>query len=147
MVGLLNAPRNTRLYKRLASEGRLLHDATGDNTDSSINFVPKMGLEALVKGYRKVIRGIYSPRPYYQRVRQSLRRCGKRSATTYRSRRGHLRALLKSAILLGIVGRERLHYWRLLLWTLLRRPRLLPVAVSYAICGFHYRKLFEEHLS
>jgi biotin synthase-like enzyme len=40
MVGLLNAPKDTKLYKRLASEGRMLKNFTGDNTDFSMNFVP-----------------------------------------------------------------------------------------------------------
>ena len=42
MVGLLNAPKNTKLYKRLEAENRLTTEATGNNCDSSMNFVPKM---------------------------------------------------------------------------------------------------------
>ena len=42
MVGLLNAPKNTLLYKRLETEDRLTIEASGNNTDSSINFIPKM---------------------------------------------------------------------------------------------------------
>jgi len=49
MVGLLNAPRGTRLYQRLKKENRLLDESTGDNTDCSMNFVPKMGREKLIK--------------------------------------------------------------------------------------------------
>jgi radical SAM superfamily enzyme YgiQ (UPF0313 family) len=43
MVGLLNAPPGTGLYRRLLKENRLVRTATGDNTDLSMNFVPKMG--------------------------------------------------------------------------------------------------------
>jgi len=42
MVGLLNAPRGTKLYQRLKKENRLLKVFTGNNTDININFVPKM---------------------------------------------------------------------------------------------------------
>ena len=42
MVGVLNAPRGTRLHQRLVKEGRLLKSFTGDNTDFSMNFIPKM---------------------------------------------------------------------------------------------------------
>jgi hypothetical protein len=49
-------------------------------------------------------------------------------------------------IVLGIIGKERFHYWRLLLWTAFRRPRLLPQAVTLAIYGFHFRKIVEKHL-
>jgi len=37
MVGLLNAPRGTRLYQRLKQENRLLKGFSGDNTDCSLN--------------------------------------------------------------------------------------------------------------
>ena len=42
MVGLLNAPHGTKLYQRMKQEGRLLKSPTGDNTDFSLNFIPKM---------------------------------------------------------------------------------------------------------
>jgi hypothetical protein len=64
MVGLLNAPRGTKLYKRLFKEQRLTIPATGNNTDCSINFAPKMGMENLVLGYRRVIQTIYSQKHY-----------------------------------------------------------------------------------
>jgi len=49
MVGLLNAPRGTRLYQRLQKENRLLKDSSGNNTDCSINFIPKMSLRVTKK--------------------------------------------------------------------------------------------------
>jgi hypothetical protein len=48
MVGLLNAPKNTKLDKRLKSENRLTIEATGNNSDSSMNFVPKMNTHELL---------------------------------------------------------------------------------------------------
>src|SRR4030067_1580883 len=68
MVGLLNAPKGTKLYRRLKKENRLIKDMSGDNTDFSINFVPKMKYETLVTGYKNVLDTIYSPRHYYERV-------------------------------------------------------------------------------
>jgi len=61
MVGLLNAPKGTKLQKRLEDEGRMLKDFTGNNTDFSINFVPKMDTKALLDGYQKILNKIYSP--------------------------------------------------------------------------------------
>ncbi len=55
MVEILNAPVGTRLYKRLMKEGRLLKTMTGDNTDFSMNFIPRMNREALLKGYRSLL--------------------------------------------------------------------------------------------
>jgi hypothetical protein len=42
MVGMLLSHAGTKLYHRLVKEGRLLEDASGDNTAISINFKPKM---------------------------------------------------------------------------------------------------------
>jgi len=72
MVGLLNAPKNTKLYEQLKAENRITTEATGNNTDFSMNFIPKMDYNDLLEGYKKIIHHIYSPRPYYERVRQLL---------------------------------------------------------------------------
>jgi radical SAM superfamily enzyme YgiQ (UPF0313 family) len=143
MVGLLNAPRGTRLYKRLHKENRLVRSFTGDNTDCSINFVPKMGYEALVAGYEKVMETIYSPRHYYKRIRTFFREYKPHSkqSTTFNS--SYVKAFLRTLWLLGIRGRERFQYWRLLVSTLLKRPQSISLAVTLAIYGFHFRKVFE----
>jgi radical SAM superfamily enzyme YgiQ (UPF0313 family) len=144
MVGLLNAPRGTRLYKRLHKENRLVHGFTGDNTDSSINFVPKMGHDALLDGYRKIMKTIYSPKHYYKRIRTFFREYKPLNHRTVRFRFSHLKAFVKTFWLLGIQGRERFHYWRLLASTLLKRPRSISLAVTLAIYGFHFRRVFKE---
>jgi len=72
MVGLLNAPKNTKLYKRLDAENRLTTESTGSNTDFTMNFTPKMDPIELLKGYRTIIRNIYEAKPYYKRIRQFL---------------------------------------------------------------------------
>src|SRR5574341_610300 len=42
MVGLLSALPDTQLWRRLEREGRLLVESTGNNTDGSLNFIPRM---------------------------------------------------------------------------------------------------------
>ncbi len=142
MVGLLNAPRGTRLYQRLKKEGRLLKDTSGDNTDCSLNFIPKMNCETLITGYKKILDTIYLPKHYYKRVRIFLRnykpqKLGKKIYFKI----DYLKAFLKSAWVLGIRGRERVHYWGLILWTLVRRPRFFGISIAFAIFGFHFRKI------
>ena len=73
MVGLLNAPKKTQLYRRLEKEGRILHDFGGDNTDYSLNFIPKMDRHELLTGYQKIIHGIYSSKSYYTRILSFLK--------------------------------------------------------------------------
>jgi len=142
MVGLLNAPRGTRLYHRLKKENRLLKDTSGDNTDCSLNFIPKMNVEALINGYRKILHTIYSPKCYYERVMKFLREYRPEQLKTRTSLKySYFKAFLKSIWVLGIKGKERLYYWRLISWTLIRRPRFLSLAISFAIYGFHFRKI------
>ncbi len=146
MVGLLNAPRGTKLFQRLMKEGRLLKDATGDNTDYSINFIPKMNQEALIRGYHRIVDTIYSPKHYYARVKRFLkeyRRPPKNKAASHFNLNG-MKALFRSMVYLGIIGKERFHYWRLFFWSLFTRPRLFPLAITLTIYGFHFRKTFQR---
>ncbi len=145
MVGLLNAPRGTKLYKRLLGENRLLKSVTGDNTDFSMNFIPKMSYEGLITGYRKIIETIYSPKHYYARVKQFLRDYRPMQKKVFHTRWSHIKAGLKSVVILGVIGKERFYYWRLFFWSLFRRPRLFPLAITFSIYGFHFRKVFEQH--
>jgi len=146
MVGLLNAPRGTKLYKRLVKEGRLLKNASGDNTDFSINFIPKMDYEMLIRGYQNIINRIYSPKPYYERVRRFLREYKPLQKKGFRFDFSHLKAFSKSVLFLGIVGKERFHYWKLFFWTMFRKPGFLPLAITFAVYGSHFRKIFADYL-
>ncbi|MHB8064361.1 MAG: B12-binding domain-containing radical SAM protein [Ruminiclostridium sp.] len=143
MVGLLNAPRGTKLYKRLAEEGRILSSMSGDNTDFSINFIPKMEYETLVDGYKKVLSSIYSPKYYYDRIMKFFKEYSpvqQRVKPTINIK--YTVALLKSIFRLGVFGKERRYYWRLFFWALFKRPSLFPMAITFAIYGYHYRKIF-----
>jgi radical SAM superfamily enzyme YgiQ (UPF0313 family) len=146
MVGLLNAPVNTRLYKRLKKEERLLDAFSGDNTDFSMNFVPKMKSEDLLRGYRKILGTIYSPREYYRRVFDFLRAHEPLQLGRKQVRLLQLWAVTKSMVILGIFARERLYYWKLFFWSLIRRPRHFSTAITLAIYGFHFRRVFAEYL-
>jgi radical SAM superfamily enzyme YgiQ (UPF0313 family) len=145
MVGLLQAPLGTRLYERMQNEGRLVAEFTGDNADGSTNIIPKMGLEPLREGYRKILSQIYAPNFYYERVRTFLREYHP-PKMRMRFELQYLLALWRSIDQLGIRGAERLQYWRLFFWTLLRRPRLFPVAITLAIYGFHFRQVAALHV-
>ncbi|MFQ5866461.1 MAG: B12-binding domain-containing radical SAM protein [bacterium] len=145
MVGLLNAPRGTKLYHRLVKENRLLKNISGDNTDLSTNFIPKMNYKLLIKGYKKILRTIYSPKYYYERVLTLFRNFEPLEKKKFQFRLSHLGAFLKSTWLLGIRGKGRIYYWKLLFWTLFWRQELLPLAVTYSIYGFHFRKIFRDY--
>ncbi len=145
MVGMLQAPPGTRLFERLAQEQRVCTDFSGDNVDGRTNIIPTMGLDQLVNGYRKIMKQIYSPRRYYQRIRSILRELNTPMATVPTDFQ-RLLAFLRACLRLGVLGKERFQYWHLMVWTLLRKPRRLPLAVTLAIYGYHYRKICELHI-
>jgi radical SAM superfamily enzyme YgiQ (UPF0313 family) len=140
MVGLLQALPGTKLHRRLRNQGRLLGHTTGDNVDGTTNFIPHMNWDTLRQGYQRLMEYLYSPGPYYQRIHTFLReyRPPRNSrSVTWRS----LPAFARANLRLGLLGRERFHYWRLLLWTILRRPSQLSLAVTLSIYGHHFRKV------
>ncbi len=140
MVGLLNALPETRLYRRLMKEGRLESDTTGNNTEAKLNFRPKLSREFLINGYRDLMKRLYEPRHYYQRIRTFLER-HKHCGPHLRLSRPDLEAFVKSLWLLGIWHRGRLAYWRLFVTALLRHPRQFPKAMELAIIGHHFRRV------
>lgn len=144
MVGLLNAPRKTRLYKRLENEGRIVSDFYGDPTGYAINFVPKMDLHELMAGYQKIINGIYSSEMYHKRVLSFLKSYNPPLFGGRHLSFDKFMALFKSVIIIGILGKNRKYYWKLLIWSLFRKPRVFPLAVTYSIQGYHYRKVFRD---
>jgi len=146
MVGLLQAPPGTKLYARLAREGRLAGAlTTGDNVDGSTNIIPKMGIELLRSGYKVVMHHLYAPKQYYERVKTFLSEY-KPPKFSIPLRWSHIVALCESVVRLGIMGKEALHYWKLFFWTLLRRPRLFPLAITFSIYGYHFRRICETHI-
>ena len=145
MVGLLQAPKGTRLYQRMEQEGRILGTASGDNVEGTTNIIPAMDIKRLHEGYRQILNHIYAPRHYYARIKTLLREYHQ-PPMPFRLSRTDLMALWRSFYRLGIFGKERLHYWRLLAWTFARRPRLLHLAVTLAISGYHFRKVCELHV-
>ena len=145
MVGLLQAPAGTKLYERLKQEGRLLGHMSGDNVDGTTNIIPRMDLEVLHSGYRNIMCHIYSPKHYYSRIRTFLREY-KAPKVEMSLDFQRFMAFFRSNIHLGILGKERFQYWKLLLWTLFRRPGFVPLAITLAIHGHHFRKICELHL-
>ncbi|MCK4390041.1 MAG: DUF4070 domain-containing protein [Desulfobacterales bacterium] len=142
MVGLLQAMPGTRLHERMKQEGRLIGHTSGDNVDGTTNIIPKMDLDALCEGYKNIMHHIYSHKYYYQRIKTFLREYKPPKIEIPLDFQRFL-AFFRSNVRLGIFGKERFQYWRLLLWTLFRRPELFSLAITLAIHGHHFRKICE----
>ncbi len=152
MVGLLTAMKGTRLYKRLEEENRLISYTEIDNarhrtnvisTDYAVNFIPKMDSKTLIEGYRKVLKDIYSPEPYYLRLAAFFRNFStpkpKKRDVSYET----VKSLIKVIIVLGILDKGRVYFWRLIFWSLFKRPEHLARLITLWVQGYHFRKVFE----
>jgi len=98
-----------------------------------MNFVPKMDLQELMEGYKKIIRNIYATKPYYYKRSQ-------RQQTKIEF--FHLGAFIKSMVIIGMLNKGIREYWKLMVWTLLRRPSLLFDAITFAVYGYHFRIIY-----
>ncbi|MFW6224498.1 MAG: B12-binding domain-containing radical SAM protein, partial [Bacteroidota bacterium] len=142
MVGLLNAPKNTRLYKHLEKENRLTIATTGNNTDFTMNFIPKMKTGELLQGYRHIITSIYQEKAYYKRIRKLLLnykpvKNGRSNVDLPR-----IKAFLRSVFVLGVASKGRREYWKFIFWSLIKKPRLFIEAITMAVYGYHFRTIY-----
>ncbi|MCW4009702.1 MAG: B12-binding domain-containing radical SAM protein [Candidatus Bathyarchaeota archaeon] len=144
MVGVLNALPHTRLWRRLKSEDRLLDGLSGENTDACLNFIPTMGREGLLDGYKKLVSVLYSPSEYYDRINTFL----SSYIPTSRGRifRTDIQAFVKSMWAVGVVSKARRAYWKLLFKTIFTKPKALPVVVELAILGLHFERVSQRIL-
>ncbi len=145
MVGLLQAMPKTRLWKRLKKEKRLIFQSTGNNTNCTINFTPKMDFDSLISGYKRVVNYIYSPKHYYQRMRTFLKEYRLKKKMVFRFDLNRLMGFLKSIWILGIREKERFYYWKIIFWSFFRKPQLVPIVIDMSIKGFHFRKISEKY--
>lgn len=145
MVSMLRAMDGTILYQQLKDQNRLLHEDSGNNTEFSVNFIPEMGAERLIEGFRGLISKIYSPEYYYKRIVNFINHFKptyRRMPATFTPQM--IWAFLNAVVRLGILGEERRHFWRLLSWTFIHHRNLFPRAVTLAIYGWDYRKTVRE---
>jgi len=141
MVGLLNAMPKTRLWQRLKVENRLRSNASGANTDGTMNFIPKMDMEQLIQGYRKIVRTIYSPRHFYQRVCTFLNQYQPRRRSKIHAH--EIKAFVKSIFYLGILGNgpSQWYYWKMIVKSFFCYRKSFAQAMTLMVYGYHFRKV------
>jgi radical SAM superfamily enzyme YgiQ (UPF0313 family) len=143
MVGLLNAPRGTKLYRKLMSENRLAEPSTGDNMDCTMNFTPRMDVNELLSGYEKVLNTIYSQKYFCKRIRTFLENYNFSNRTRFRAGYRDIKAFFRSMWRIGVIEKGKIHYWMLIIWSF-KDLRRLPLVVRYSIFGFHFRKILKN---
>jgi radical SAM superfamily enzyme YgiQ (UPF0313 family) len=146
MVGLLNALPDTQLWKRLEREGRLLGEASGNNTVCTFNFKTRMDPALLIQGYQTIMRTIYSPREYYQRALDSMRRTAQQfSEPQHYNLINGLTSFTRIMLKLGVLDRERTEFWRFFTQTLVRHRERFAESLRLAAMGYHFRKLSDAY--
>ena len=146
MVGLLTALPDTQLWRRLEKEGRLVEMSTGNNTDCTLNFVPRMDPGRLIEGYKAILRNIYSPSEYYNRALDCLSRFhADRIEPRTSSIREDARSLYRIIMTLGIRDSERREFWKYLYNLVRHYPRDIAHGLTLAAMGYHFRQITEKY--
>jgi hypothetical protein len=103
-----------------------------------------MGIEKLVEGYKSIVKTIYSPKEFYQRLEIFINDF-KPKITKERLSFSYTMAFFKFLVKVAILGKEKWYFWKMLLKTLIKSPRSAPTAIVLAIEGFHFKKIFERY--
>lgn len=146
MVGLLIALPNTRLYRRLQREDRLLGETHGNNThELEMNFTSRMPKKMLLEGYKRIISEIYNPVKYFDRSITMLKRMPNRRFVSRPIAKGDLKAFF-----LSLVRQSFSRYGGVYLRFLIRALRYnrwnFQLAVNLAIKGYHFFRITDDIL-
>ena len=101
-----------------------------------------MDSDMLIKGYRKVLKKIYSPNHYYERLLRFLKEYNPPLKMPKLEGLTQMKSLLRTIFILGIFDRGRKYYWKIFFWAAFRKPKLFPRAIYLMAWGYHFRKVF-----
>ena len=141
MVGVLNAPTGTKLFKRLKTEKRLIEGWSGNNMDGSINFIPMMDYSQLMRGYVKILKTIYADKEYYLRVKKFLENYKMPEWGIKFMTLNEIRAFFRLIWKLGFIDKGKIYFWKLLIYSLFKYPKKFVLAMTFAVYGFHFRQI------
>jgi radical SAM superfamily enzyme YgiQ (UPF0313 family) len=151
MTGMLQAMPKTPLHDRMAKEGRLVAESTGDQFVFS-NILPKaMSRLELYRGYRKLIAELYDFRNFRQRTLDFIVNRGRHVGEKVEIKRHEwilAARIIRDTIL--VAGPRRAWFTLSLIGgTLLRRPAAFADAISFAILHkalYEYMQALDGHL-
>ncbi|MFH1776198.1 MAG: DUF4070 domain-containing protein, partial [Candidatus Omnitrophota bacterium] len=142
---LLRAVQGTKLYQRLSQENRLIKENFQNLV--AINYVPKMDPKLILKGCEKIFTSLYSCKTYYNRIFLFIKEF--RPARLKNTRGYYAQNILvglKCILFFGIFSRERLHFWKLLLWALFHRSSAVYCLFIFLIEGHTIKNFFYEFM-
>ncbi len=147
-ISVLNAPKNTALYRRMQAEHRLVEDFRGFWHDTT-NIIPKgMSVEDLYQGQRELFRRLYEPELFEPRmigwlenVRYLTDLYSTRKKTFHRV---FLLFRILRHFLFRVPGPVRGMFFRIIKKTWKLNPRLVSRAVSVLVQYWHYYEFGHE---
>jgi len=144
MVSLLTALPGTQLHRRLQRKDASSRSrAAGTTThDLRLNFAPRMDVEELLEGYKRVLSEIYDPDRYFARCLDLLKSVKTHRTSARRITFTELRAFISSLVRQTFSHYSRA-YWTFLVKGLLARPRMLAETVTMAVKGHHFFRMTE----
>jgi radical SAM superfamily enzyme YgiQ (UPF0313 family) len=150
MVGKLYALPNTQLTRRLKKEGRLFGNGSTlrntnteiDQMSSGLNFITVRPRLDILKDYVHVIKYIYDPEHYYERVTYTS--LNLKPANKYQP--GIARMLKTVKAFLKLCGKVEFNkatrwlYWKMLFRVFLKNPKGIEAGVNLAAMFIHFYK-------
>jgi Domain of unknown function (DUF4070) len=138
----------TQLTRRLAREGRLADDYSVqrpgevDQATSGLNFVPLRPRAEILGEFAGILRSLYAPRPYFDRVLTCVRHLRRRPKQlgAPRGRWAEIAALASVIWRLGFRRDTAWYFWRNIATTLLTRPRNFQTAIDLMALFLHFSR-------
>jgi radical SAM superfamily enzyme YgiQ (UPF0313 family) len=144
MAGLLVIYPETILYKRLQKEGRILAEPSSNNSNFSLNYIPKMDKEELITSYKKTLKSIYSPKNYYARIITFLKEYKKTSIDIKLGIIDQLRVFFMVIWYIGLWNKGMIYFWKTIFWTLYNKPYYIPETVKFSIFRYHFINIMKQ---
>ncbi len=148
MTGLLYALPDTQLSRRLAIEGRLHQELEtpdgqlppGDQCTAGLNFETLRPREEVLTDYATVVRATFEPRAFFGRVQRAgaMLRFHKSDGAPRISLKDLRRFVHLAATVTARFPEARMHFWGLVIATLLRNPTALKTAITMAALYTHF---------
>jgi radical SAM superfamily enzyme YgiQ (UPF0313 family) len=142
MVGVLMCVPGTQLWRRLEREGRLFQGMPWHQYAAArTNFQTVLDPEVLLDGYLRILKTIYEPDAYYERVMTMLALVAKAPKATPKVEGSFMDNLpmcvLRATWAMGVKASHRMAFWRFVLRALWRFPRRFLQAMDNAAAGHH----------
>jgi len=150
MVGKLYALPKTQLTRRLGREGRLFEkgstlrdvDTDLDQTTSGLNFVTSRSRLEVLRDYNRVIKYIYTPENYYDRVLYASLNLKPvyKYQPSMRKFLKNIKVFLKICLKVGFSKTTGWFYWKTLFTVIVKNPKALEATVNLAAMFIHFNK-------